>query len=125
MKRRLSFENIPKSLECFFPIFLLSKWLQVEFCHSKIHFLSVVLSRFTLSHSHACQVLAWVSWEQQEEERKWEAQCFIITQSALRFGNNGSEGSILMGWIKAEALKLNHIAAPSWVILGSEDLNSC
>ena len=39
MKRCLSFENIPKSLECSFPVFLLSKWLRFEFCRSEIHFL--------------------------------------------------------------------------------------
>lgn len=59
----LVFWKHPKSLKCCFPIFLLSKWLQFEFCHSKIHFLSVVLPILTLSHSRACQVIVWVSWE--------------------------------------------------------------
>ena len=86
MKRCLSFENTPKSLECVFPICLLSEWLQFEFHHSKIHFLSMVLSRLTLSHSHACQVIARVSWEQQKVERKWEAWCFPISQSAFALG---------------------------------------
>ena len=82
----LSFENTPKSLECVFAICLLSEWLQFAFHHSKIHFPSMVLSRLTLSHSHACQVIARVSWEQQEVERKWEAWCFPISRSAFALG---------------------------------------
>lgn len=38
------------ALSASLPIFLLSKWLQFEFCHRKIHFPSVVLSR--LYHIH-------------------------------------------------------------------------
>lgn len=70
MKGRLSFENIPKSLEGFYPVSLLSEWLLFGFCRSKIHFLSVGLSRFTLSHSQACQAGAWVSCAQQELGRR-------------------------------------------------------
>lgn len=92
MKRCLSFENTPKSLECVFAICLLSEWLQFAFHHSKIHFLSMVLSRLTLSHSHACQVIVRVSWEQQEVERKWEAWCFPISRSAFALGTTVGKG---------------------------------
>lgn len=91
-------ENLPKSLECCFPVFLLSKWLQLEFCRSEMHFLSVVLSSLTSSRSHAFQVLAWVSWEPQEVKRKWEAPCSLITPSVFHFVHNGSERSTMMDW---------------------------
>lgn len=72
--------------------FTTAPWTGNEFHHSNIHFLSMVLSRLTLSHSHACQVIVWVSWEQPEMERKWEAWCFPISQSAFALGTAVGKG---------------------------------
>lgn len=97
MKRCLSFENTPKSLECVFRICLLSEWLQFEFHHSNIHFLSMVLSRLTLSHSHACQVIVWVSWRAAGNGKEMRGMVFSNLTISICFGNSSWEGS-LIGW---------------------------